>query len=191
MSLRFIGVLDEGVCERFGHFTSVERWKVCVAASDMISRHKCFTCHKWTVFQHASKSMDARRKIWTAERQLETLFDHTCGRLPVSRSQSDFLTKKNTPLQRSGGLHVLSCPNSGNSSTPDLTQHASKIFSEHACTSFFPALKRTTSPALCCKVRLAISTQHWCLWKSETTNKCWILPGFYVTIFWPQHHPGC
>ena len=61
----------------------------------MISRygHRCFTCHKWTFFQHASKIMDARRKNLNCTKATWNAF-HTCGSLAVSRSQWDFLTKK-------------------------------------------------------------------------------------------------
>ena len=44
-------------------------------------------------FQHASKTMDARRKILNCTKATWNAF-HACGRLPVSRFQSDFLTKK-------------------------------------------------------------------------------------------------
>ena len=71
----------------------------------------CFNCHKWTCFQHAPKSMDARRKTLNCTKATWNAF-YTCGSLAVSRSQSEFLMKRHS-VQRSGDencLHVLSFP---------------------------------------------------------------------------------
>ena len=80
----------------------------------MIFRYRWFTCHKWTCFQHAPKSMDARRKTLNCTKATWNAC-YTCGSLPFSRSQSDFLAKKHSVAKNWNCLHVLSFPNSGNS----------------------------------------------------------------------------
>ena len=80
----------------------------------MIFRYRWFTCHKWTCFQHAPKSMDARRKTLNCTKATWNAC-YTCGSLPLSRSQSDFLAKKHSVAKNWKCLHVLSFPNSGNS----------------------------------------------------------------------------
>ena len=57
------------------------------------------TCHKWTFFQHAPKSMDARRKTLNCTKATWNAF-YTCGSLAA------FLWN-NTPLQRSGAGRIV------------------------------------------------------------------------------------
>ena len=65
-----------------------------------IQYNRCFTCHKFIFCQHASKSMDARRKTLNCTKANWNAF-YTCGSLAVSRSQSEFLIKRHS-VQRSG-----------------------------------------------------------------------------------------
>ena len=65
-----------------------------------IQYNRCLTCHKLTFCQHASKSMDARRKTLNCTKANWNAF-YTCGSLAVSRSQSEFLIKLHS-VQRSG-----------------------------------------------------------------------------------------
>ena len=60
----------------------------------------------WYLDIDTFKSMDARRKILNCTKATWNAF-HTCGSLPVSRSQSDCATKK-TPLQSSGAGRIVS-----------------------------------------------------------------------------------
>ena len=74
--------------------------------------YRCFTCHKLTFCQHASKSMDARRKTLNCTKATWNAF-YTCGSLAVSRfpirvSYKTTLRAKEWGWQNC--LHVLSFP---------------------------------------------------------------------------------
>ena len=83
----------------------------------------CISVHGCT-----AKNSNRTKATWNAF--------HTCGSLPVSCSQSDFVTQKKSIAKKKSWencLHVLSSPKSGNSSTskvarpPVLTDKASVV----------------------------------------------------------------